>query len=511
MRGPERSARALGVLASLARRHERAAANAASEEEREVCLEQLEIVRLAMESARARAPRGMEESGRAFAAPAERRPAARERLAPAAPWFKRKQPDVYWDVDLEKIQGARELMDAKRSDADDFDFEITDMPIKARKTAALGSSGEDESDVEIVRSTTISDEPSNATVGIDELFSQQVDTWTKRAMKGFQEANKKARQTIATISRQAVRAEEELLMKRIDVRMYVDFADPYSLELMLGSYQRLASMPLGPVDWNIVPFVNVGQERNKSANCLYSGHARHLSCTTNAIAACAVENIGTLSGGMRAFTSCYGMQLLKLESQDAFKYGRHEEALSKIDERCCRAVADAVEHEESSESESDKETDKNTLQRLGMSSANSQICAAQKKCAFHGAGYDLLKSNEAELGSIHPRHKWLPWVTIDGEVACRRKCNLQATVRRRICNLRTSLPEGCPKFPWAEAWYDEPEISFGGLIVTCAAVMLASVSLFVLMREAGMNPLGLYKDNANEGAIEAERVGLLPK
>ena len=146
-----------------------------------------------------------------------------------------------------------------------------------------------------------------------------------------------------------------------------------------------------------------------------------------------------------------------------------------------------------------------------MSSANSQICAAQKKCAFHGAGYDLLKSNEAELGSIHPRHKWLPWVTIDGEVACRRKCNLQATVRRRICNLRTSLPEGCPKFPWAEAWYDEPEISFGGLIVTCAAVMLASVSLFVLMREAGMNPLGLYKDNANEGAIEAERVGLLPK
>ena len=577
VRGPERSARALGVLASLARRHERAAANAASEEEREVCLEQLEIVRLAMESARARAPRGMEESGRAFAAlgaaataeedvwegsgglmdsiplhggvvpgtagtrrfgplttkssnddadavkrflatrrkgaaaPAERRPAARERLAPAAPWFKRKQPDVYWDVDLEKIQGARESMDAKRSDADDFDFEITDMPIKARKTAALGSSGEDESDVEIVRSTTISDEPSNATVGIDELFSQQVDTWTKRAMKGFQEANKKARQTIATISRQAVRAEEELLMKRIDVRMYVDFADPYSLELMLGSYQRLASMPLGPVDWNIVPFVNVGQERNKSANCLYSGHARHLSCTTNAIAACAVENIGTLSGGMRAFTSCYGMQLLKLESQDAFKYGRHEEALSKIDERCCRAVADAVEHEESSESESDKETDKNTLQRLGMSSANSQICAAQKKCAFHGAGYDLLKSNEAELGSIHPRHKWLPWVTIDGEVACRRKCNLQATVRRRICNLRTSLPEGCPKFPWAEAWYDEPEISFGGLIVTCAAVMLASVSLFVLMREAGMNPLGLYKDNANEGAIEAERVGLLPK
>ena len=68
VRGPERSARALGVLARLARRHERAAANAASEEERELCLEQLELVRRAMDSARARATRGMEENGRAFAA-----------------------------------------------------------------------------------------------------------------------------------------------------------------------------------------------------------------------------------------------------------------------------------------------------------------------------------------------------------------------------------------------------------------------------------------------------------
>jgi hypothetical protein len=283
---------------------------------------------------------------------------------------------------------------------------------------------------------------------------------------------------------------------------------------MLGAYQKLASMPLGPVDWNIVPFVNVGQERNKSANCLYSGHARHLSCTTNAIAACAVENIGTLNGGMRAFTACYGMQLLKLEAQDAFKYGRHEESLSKIDGQCCRTVAEAVEREETldtSESESGKETGENARQSLGMSSANVQICAAQRTCAFRGAGYDLLKANEAELGSIHPRHRWLPWVTIDGKAACRKKCNLQAAVRRRICNLRTTLPEGCPKFPWAEAWYDEPEISFGGLIVTCAAVMLVSVSLFVLMRQAGMNPLSLYKENANEGANDAERVGLLPK
>ena len=58
------------------------------------------------------------------------------------------------------------------------------------------------------------------------------------------------------------------------------------------------------------------------------------------------------------------------------------------------------------------------------------------KSAFNGAGYELLKKNAAELGRMHPRHKWIPWITIDGKVACRGKCNLQATVRRRICNAR---------------------------------------------------------------------------
>lgn len=43
---------------------------------------------------------------------------------------------------------------------------------------------------------------------------------------------------------------------------------------------------------------------------------------------------------------------------------------------------------------------------------------------FYGVGYDLLKSNEVEFGLIYFWYKWFFWVTIDGEVACRRKCNL---------------------------------------------------------------------------------------
>ena len=245
--------------------------------------------------------------------------AAKERLAPAAPWFKPKQPEVYWDVDVAKIQRAREAVEEARKKKKDYDFEITDMPIKAlRKKARLGAAGEEEpevkeNEVEELGTTKSEELLRNATIhNVDDMFSDQVDSWTTIAMESFHNATRRARQSIAKISRQAIRAEESLLMNKMDVRMYVDFADPYSLELVLGAYQKLSSMRLGPVDWNIVPFVNVGQFHNSSVNCMYSDHGRHLSCTTNAIAACAVDNVGALRGGMQAFTSCYGMQLLKL-------------------------------------------------------------------------------------------------------------------------------------------------------------------------------------------------------
>jgi len=437
--------------------------------------------------------------------------AAKERLAPAAPWFKPKQPDVYWDVDVAKIQRAREAVEETRKKQKEYDFEITDMPIKAlRKKARLGAAGEEEpevkeNDVEELGITKGEDLLRNATIhDVDDMFSDQVDSWTAIAMESFHNATRRARQSIAKISRQAIKAEESLLMSKMDVRMYVDFADPYSLELVLGAYQKLSSMQLGPVDWNIVPFVNVGQFHNTSVNCMYSGHGRHLSCTTNAIAACAANNVGKLQGGMQAFTSCYGMQLLKLEAQDAFKYGRHEETLNKVEDRCCRVVIDAVS---SHTSRVDVERDEDAASVI-KKNTKYKTCETQKVCAFNGAGYELLKKNAAELGRMNPRHKWIPWITIDGKVACRKKCNLQATVRRRICNARRgALPEDCPKFPWAEALYDEPEISFGGLAAASAAIIIVSGSLFVLMREAGMNPLQLYSgvDTASE-----EKARLLP-
>ena len=437
--------------------------------------------------------------------------AAKERLAPAAPWFKPKQPEVYWDVDVAKIQRAREAVEEARKKKKDYDFEITDMPIKAlRKKARLGAAGEEEpevkeNEVEELGTTKSEELLRNATIhNVDDMFSDQVDSWTTIAMESFHNATRRARQSIAKISRQAIRAEESLLMNKMDVRMYVDFADPYSLELVLGAYQKLSSMRLGPVDWNIVPFVNVGQFHNSSVNCMYSDHGRHLSCTTNAIAACAVDNVGALRGGMQAFTSCYGMQLLKLEAQDAFKYGRHEDTLHKVEDRCCRVVVDAVSSQ-TSRVDGEQEEDPTAIIKKSI---KYKTCETQKVCAFNGAGYELLKKNAAELGRMHPRHKWIPWITIDGKVACRGKCNLQATVRRRICNARRgALPEDCPKFPWTEALYDEPEISFGGLTAAIAAIIIMSGSLFVLMREAGMNPLQRYSDV--DTAAE-EKARLLP-
>lgn len=315
------------------------------------------------------------------------------------------------------------------------------------------------------------------------------------------------------ISAEAKEVEENALMKHIPVTMYVDFADPNSLDLILGAYQRLASMSLGPIEWNIVPFVNVGQAQNTSVNCGHHGHSRHLSCTANAVAACAVDNVGTMVGGMQAFSACYAVQILRLEAHDAFKYGRHEHSLVNVDKRCCAAVAESVEKESKHSGSSSSALSSSSLFSSSTESATErtgkEICEAQNQCAFGGKGFDLLRKNGAKLGALEPQHSWLPWVTVDGHAVCTGKCNLQAAIRERVCFIRTRLPDDCPKFPWAQAWYDEPEISFGGLIAASAAVILVVTSLFVLAREAGLRPLGLFK--GDEPKLNGERDQLLPK
>lgn len=435
--------------------------------------------------------------------------AAKERLAPAAPWFKPKQPEVYWDVDLEKIQRARESVEAKRKETDDFDFEITDMPIKAlankRHVAALGEArgaaqtpDDDKVDDKFidVKHDAMGELLRGAQNSTDNTFSEKVEEWTRAAALRLQNATRSAKETIETMTNRAMEVEQELFMKHVDVRMFVDFADPFSLEFMLGAFQQLSSEQLGPVKWNIVPFVNVGQERNVSANCAQRGNGQHLSCNANTIAACALKHIGTVSGGTSAFTSCYAMQLLKLEAQDALKNGRQQATLSRVEERCCAAVSDGVV----------RWTGKmGQATQLGSSTENQ--CAAQKQCVTNGAGLELLSLNNAELGNVKPEHRWLPWVTVDGKAVCEKKCNLQASIRRSICEVRTQLPDGCPKFPWKEAWYDEPEISFGGLVAASAAILLAATSIFVLMREAGLQPFALYKEpkNAEQASLLSEQ------
>ena len=425
-----------------------------------------------------------------------RRANAKARLAPARAWFlKPKQPDVYWDVDLAKIQRAREAVTARADEqgADDFNFEITDMPIvdaeKSRAVAALGSASVESADPagEFVRDAR----RGKLASANDASFAQVLDEWTKKAAAGVNGAANKARETASNVAAKAIAAEEDLLMKHIQVKIYADFADPTSLETLLGPYKRLSAMSLGPVKWTIVPFVNVGQSHNASVNCLYNGHARHLSCTANAIAACTERGMQAYPSAMRAFTSCYSVQMLKLESEQAFTFGRHEDELFAAQGQCCEAVMSGLE--------TFNATHDSTIEK-------SPTCRAQSDCASLGDGYDLLKANAAELGSALPKYTYLPWITIDGEPACEQKCNLQATVRRKICSIRSTLPADCPRFPWAQAWYDEPEVSFAGLAAVAAAVIFVTVSAFVLMREAGLKPLGLFSDKKS-----GERAGLLPK
>ena len=57
--------------------------------------------------------------------------------------------------------------------------------------------------------------------------------------------------------------------KPIRVDLYVDAADPYSLELILGPVQHLLRMDLGPPVnfWSIKPHSNIGQDRAKRVKC----------------------------------------------------------------------------------------------------------------------------------------------------------------------------------------------------------------------------------------------------
>jgi hypothetical protein len=87
----------------------------------------------------------------------------------------------------------------------------------------------------------------------------------------------------------------------IRVDLYVDAADPYSLELILGPVQHLLKMDLGPLVWSFKPHSNIGQDRAKRVKC-GGGHsgtnAARVSCEANAIIACAGSAFRNLTSGL---------------------------------------------------------------------------------------------------------------------------------------------------------------------------------------------------------------------
>ena len=89
--------------------------------------------------------------------------------------------------------------------------------------------------------------------------------------------------------------------KPIRVDLYVDAADPYSLELILGPVQHLLRMDLGPLVWSFKPHSNIGQDRAKRVKC-GGDHSRtsaaRVSCEANAIIACAGSAFRNLTSGL---------------------------------------------------------------------------------------------------------------------------------------------------------------------------------------------------------------------
>ena len=83
-------------------------------------------------------------------------------------------------------------------------------------------------------------------------------------------------------------------MDTLNAEIFIDAADPYSMEVLLGPVQRLIAEDIGPVRWRVLPHSNIGQARGKRVNCRAGvPHARALSCGANSIMACAADVFGS--------------------------------------------------------------------------------------------------------------------------------------------------------------------------------------------------------------------------
>ena len=91
--------------------------------------------------------------------------------------------------------------------------------------------------------------------------------------------------------------------KRLKVDVFLDAADPYSLELVLGPIQNLLRMDLGPLAWTFHAHSNVGQNRGRRANCggEIAGSAARVSCVANAAVQCSQDVFQNMTSGLGRF------------------------------------------------------------------------------------------------------------------------------------------------------------------------------------------------------------------
>ena len=349
----------------------------------------------------------------------------------------------------------------------------------------------------------------------------------------------------------------------IEVELFVDAADPYSLELILGPVQHLLRMDLGPLRWIVSPNSNVGAgERTDRVDCasIAPGDPARLGCDANAAVACVGDSLLSLTSGTRppsswskgvwaslsarfkgadvtpveemgasgpvdmnaweyedflerggvpdeeergevaggiddvdpdaphlvmppafveelardnssahnAFLQCFATGVLEAESRTGFGFAGGIGSLdaAALSESCCESAMDSIP--------------------AFMGGRNATACEMQKMCVASDRGHELLKKTSKRLNRLHPKHKWLPWVLVEGKPVCMHSCNLQKAIRRAVCELREgTLPDDCPRFPWTTIWYDEPGLSLAGIIGVCIGFCVVVSSICVLAQHAG--------------------------
>ena len=402
--------------------------------------------------------------------------------------------------------------------------------------------------------------------------------------------------------------------KYLTVDLFVDAADPYSLELVLGPVQHLLKMDLGPLVWNFKPHSNIGQAAGQAVQCggdAVGQHAQAASCLANAVIACADASFNNATSGLgrwaaparaafarridrarergrererptksgsrgrrrlasvgasesssagdydgfladenghslleaddtnaydaeaiggdvdsfdwprpsfleevasapstraaedvaapeNVFVKCFATKLLQLESTSAFGFndGGGSKSISDLSAECCEV---AMANAPPAFGGGGVGGGGGAGSAAAAAARRARACSAQKECVAGGAGFDALRRHSRELASLRPKHKWLPWVLVEGKPVCMHSCNLQKGIRRAVCNSRDgTLPKDCPRFPWGKIWYDEPGVSLAGVLGVVIGLVLTTGSMVLLAQQAGLCGRG-RADDALEG------------